>query len=154
MVEARRGRRSLIDDLDLVPLLDQVVDQQAEGGNALVEAPIRRDAQVHGQHRLVRHHIAGHASLDEHGLRGFPVLAAVDHGLARLVGLDGSEDPSHPVDGVAPHPGPGRVGPLATERDPQARRALAAGLDRTVGRFAQDGGIAGQQLGPLLQELE
>ena len=63
----------------------------------------------------IGHDVAGHAALDLHGLERLAVLAALRcTRLARLVGRRRwrARGPSA-VDGVATHPGPGGVGPLA-----------------------------------------
>ena len=101
----------------------------------------------------VGHDVAGHAALDPHGLQRLAELAAVEHRPARLVGVERGEQRAEAVDGVGAHPRPGGVGPLAGERDVEPQRALAAGLDGAVGRLAEDGGVAGQQVGPLGEEV-
>ena len=55
---------------------------------------------------------------------------------------------------LRPVNGPRRVGPHALERDADPQGPLAAGLDQRVRRLTQDGGVAGQQLGTLVPELE
>ena len=91
--------------------------------------------------------------VDAHRLQRLAVLAAVEHRAALGHGLDERQQPPEPVDGVASHPRPGGVGPGPGERDLEAHRALAPGLDGAVGGLAEDGGVAGQQVGPLDEQL-
>jgi hypothetical protein len=44
------------------------------------------------------------------------------------------------------------VGAGPTQGDLEAHGALAAGLDGAAGGLAEDGGVAGQQVGPLGEE--
>ena len=58
------------------------------------------------------------------------------------------------MDGVATHPGPRRVRPLAPLRHPQVHRALAACLGHGAGGFAEHCRIGGQQVGARLGQLQ
>ncbi len=78
----------------------------------------------------------------------------VDQGLALVAGRDRVDHRGGPVDGVAPHPGTGGVGPLAGEDHPHAHRALAAGLDLGRGGLAEQGDVADQQVGTQADQLE
>ena len=73
----------------------------------------------------VGHDVAGHAALDRHRLQRLAELAAVEHRPPLLVGGDRGQHRAEAVDGVAAHPRPGGVGPLARPASP--RRASCPG---------------------------
>ena len=88
-----------------------------------------------------------------HRLERLAVLAPVDHRPPLLEALDEAQERAQAVDGVAPHPGPGGVGPAPRSGHLQPQRALAAGLDLAAGGLAEDGDVAGQQVGPVADEV-
>ena len=122
-------------------------------GFGLVAGPVRRVTVVDPHHGPVRHYVAGHPALDVHGLEGLPVPAAVHHGLPVLVAVQGVQQPSQAVDGVASHPRPGRVGPGAGQGHLKAHRPLAARFDGSTGRLSEDGHITVQQVRSLGEQL-
>jgi hypothetical protein len=103
--------------------------------------------------RLVGHDVAGNAALHHDGLHRLPVLTAIDDRLAARPFLHDREQPGEPVDRVASHPRSRAVGPHAGEPDLEPHRALAAGLQHRVGRFAEDGHIASQKIRPIIEQL-
>src|SRR3954451_11475623 len=81
------------------------------------------------------------------------VLAPVDHRPTTFPSVEDRQQASQAVNGVAAHPRPRAVRPDAHERHVEAHRALAARFEHAVGRFAQDGDVAAQQLGPIAGDV-
>ena len=82
--------------------------------------------------------------LDENPVKT-PYLLKID--------VEGGEQRTGAVHGVATHPRTRRMGAGPGERDGAAHGALAAGLDLTVGGLAQDRDVGGEQVGAELEEL-
>ena len=57
------------------------------------------------------------------------------------------------MDGVAAHPRPRRVRTLPAQGDLHPQRALAPCLQLAAGGFAEDGHVAGEQVGPVADEV-
>ena len=57
------------------------------------------------------------------------------------------------MDGIAAHPRPGDVRSLPVERDLEAERALAAGLDGGVGRLAEECDVGREQVGTVAEQV-
>ena len=110
----------------------------------LLRRPVGGEPVVHGDHALVRDHVAGHAAAHADRVQPLVVGQPVDVGLAGLVVAQDAEDRAGVVDGVAAHPGPGAVRALPGDRDLRPQRALAAALDHPAGRLHQHGEVAGQ----------
>ena len=110
------------------------------------------EAVVDGDHGPVGHDVAGHAALDPDRLQRLAVLAAVEHRAPPLVAVEPLS--TRPRRWMALRPIHGRAvwarSPRSTIAHPH--RALAAGLDPAVGRLAEDGDVAGQQVGTLGEE--
>jgi hypothetical protein len=81
------------------------------------------------------------------GLQRLTELAPVEHGTALAVGPHPIEQRPQPMDGVAPHPGPGRVGALADQGDLDPQRPLAARLHHGTGGLTEHGGVTVEQVG-------
>ena len=113
-------------------------------GPGLLRRPVGGKPVVHGDHALVRDHVAGHAAAHADRVQPLVVGQPVDVGLAGLVVAQDVEDRAGVVDGVAAHPGPGAVRALPGDRDLRPQRALAAALDHPAGRLHQHREVAGQ----------
>ena len=108
---------------------------------------------VDPHHGAVRNHVAGHATLNVHRLERLAVTAAIHHRFTVRVSLKSGQQGAQPVDRIAPHPWPCRVGPGPGEGHLKTHRSLASGLDGAGGRLAKDGDVAGQQLRRLGKQL-
>ena len=153
VVETRRGRRRAVDDGDLVARLEDGREERTHLVGRLGLGAVGGEAVVEGDGGEVGDDVAGHAAGHHHRLEGLAVLAPLDDGPALLEAVDEAQELAQAVDGVAAHPRPRRVGPLPAQADLHPQRALAPGLQLAAGGLAEDRHVAGEQVGPVAQQV-
>ena len=143
-----------VDDLDAVAVLEvggQELPQELLG---LRRAAVGGEAVRHHQRHQVGDDVARHAAVDLDRLERLPVTAPVDLGLAGLV-CDRVRPSSSPERWIAFRPIQARAmwARASVDGHPRPDRSLASRLDRTVGRLAEQGQVADEQVGSEIEQL-
>ncbi len=97
------------------PVLEDGSEERTHLVGRLGLGAVGGEAAVQGDGGEIGHDVAGHPAGHDHRLEGLAVLAALDDGPALLEAVDQAQEVTEAVDGVAAHPRPRRVGPLAAE---------------------------------------
>ena len=87
VVQTRCSSRGMVDHLDGVAILDVGGQHLTDVCLGLVGRPVRGVAVVENQSGRAGDHVVGQTSFHPYRLQRLPVLAAVDDGLAVLVGV-------------------------------------------------------------------
>lgn len=101
----------------------------------LVQGLIGGEAVVHVHRRRVGNHVAGHAARNLHRVQALAVVQPLNSNGLRLVGGERRQRGRQGVDCVLAAPGPARVGGQAAGAHEETHGAVAAALNRAVGRF-------------------
>ena len=129
-VQAGAGRRGEIHEVQLVP-----GEHLLHVGDRLVQGLIGGEAVVHVHCRRVGNHVTGHATRNLHSVQTLTVIQALHSDSFRLVGGERRQRGRQGVDCVLAAPRPARVGGQAAGAHEETHGAVAAALNRAVGRF-------------------